>query len=282
MDRSTQRQRIESFRHLHRPNHAFVLPNAWDAATARVFEQAGFSAIGTTSAGVAASLGYADGQYISPDLMLQAIKRIVEATTLPVTADLEAGYGKTIKEVLAIIKKAADLGIAGFNLEDAVLLQGAPKLVDVSFQKEKITAIREYLSSENLPLVLNARTDVFVLSQELPEQCLQQAIQRANAYRDAGADCLFFPGVSESSLIRTLVEEVHGPLNILATAATPPVSDLQRLGVTRVSLGSGPMRASLALTRQIAQELLEKGTYTTFTRDAFSYAALLQLFPSQP
>jgi len=278
MDRYIQRQRIESFRHLHRPNHTFVLPNAWDAATARVFEQAGFPAIGTTSAGVAAALGYADGQHIPADLMLQAIERIVEATTVPVTADLEAGYGTTIKEVLATVKKAADSGIAGFNLEDAALVQGTPQLADVSFQREKIAAIREYLLAEKLPLVLNARTDVFILGQEPPEQCLQQAVQRANAYRDAGADCLFFPGVSESSLIKTLVEEVHGPINILATATTPPVADLQRLGVTRVSLGSGPMRASLALTRQIAQEVREKGTYTTFTRDAFSYTELLQLF----
>jgi 2-methylisocitrate lyase-like PEP mutase family enzyme len=248
-------------RQLHRP--VLVLPNAWDAASARIFERAGFPAIGTTSAGIAFALGYADGERVPRGEMVEAIARIVRAVHVPVTADLEAGYGdaeRTAREVWAA-------GAVGMNLEDGTK-EGLFDLAPV------IRAVRAAVPS----MVVNARTDVFWRCVGDEASRFKRAVERLNAYREAGEDCLFAPGVQDGATIARLVEAVHGPLNVLAVSGTPPVAELKRMGVARASMGSGPMRAALGLLHRIAQQLRRDGSYLAMLNGAMPYAEANSLF----
>jgi len=275
-DTGQQRAKAERLRALHNAPPILVLPNAWDAASARIFEDAGFPAIGTTSAGVAMSLGYADGERISRDEMLEAVRRISHATAVPVTADMEAGFGATIDAVVRTVQGVIAAGAVGMNIEDRQ--PGATTLVEISHQAEIIAAIREAASQAGVPVVVNARVDVYLAGIGEPESRFEHTVKRANTYRDAGADCLFVPGVYDATTIQKLAQEIHGPLNILAGPGVPSARDLEKLGVARVSSGSGPMRATLATTLRIAQELKEQGTFASFTGNSIAYAEANRLF----
>jgi 2-methylisocitrate lyase-like PEP mutase family enzyme len=257
---------------LHQAPPLLVLPNAWDAASARVFEDAGFPAIATTSAGIAYALGYADKQKIGRAEMTDAVARIVRAVHVPVTADMEAGYGDVAATVTAVL----DAGAVGMNLEDATHERGRA-LVTVEEQAQRIREARRTAEARGIPLVINARTDLFLLAADPGVEPVFEAIERLNAYREAGADCLFAPGITDKLRIEALAKAVRGPLNILAGAGTPPVADLELLGVARLSVGSGPMRATMALTKRIAQELREAGTYSLITGATIPYAAANRL-----
>jgi 2-methylisocitrate lyase-like PEP mutase family enzyme len=265
------------FLDLHQASKMLVLPNAWDAASARVFEDAGFSAIGTSSAGAAFSFGYPDGQKISREEMLGVVRRIAGAVEVPVTADMEAGFGATPEEVAGTTQAVIADGAVGMNLEDGV--EGKPEyLADLNLQKEIIRAVLETAESAGVPFVLNARTDIFLNGIGPAETRLARAIQRLNAYREAGAPCLFAPGVKDRETIAQLVRGVRGPLNILATVGTPPIAELQQLGVARVSVGSGPMRATLGFLRRMARELRDQGIFIMMTEGAPTYAEVNRLF----
>jgi 2-methylisocitrate lyase-like PEP mutase family enzyme len=265
------------FLQLHDRREILVLPNAWDVASARIFEDAGFPAIASTSGGIANALGYPDGQHIPRDEMLAVVHRIAEAVAVSVTADMEAGYGLTPEAVADSARQAISAGAVGMNLEDGI--PGRPdRLFDVSQQKEKIRAAVEAGQAMSVPLVLNARTDVFLHSIGPAETRLAHALERLNAYREAGAQCLFAPGVVDERIIAELVRGLEGPLNILAGAGCPSIPTLKRLGVARVSLGSGPMRATLGLLARIARQLREEGSFALMTQDAISYVDANRLF----
>ena len=256
-----QKQKALTFRQLHRGPKTLLLPNVWDVASARLVEEAGYPAVATTSAGVAFSLGYPDGQKISREEMLARVARIVKAVRVPVTADAEAGYGNRPQDAAATAKGVIEAGAVGMNFEDGTGDATHP-LADLSLQLEKIHAIREATSKTEVPLVLNARTDVYLDTVGEPEKRYELALQRAFAYRDAGADCVFVPGVRDPDTIARLVKDLKCPLNILAVPGSPPVAELEKLGVARVSLGSGPMRATMGLLRRLAEELKTSGTYS--------------------
>jgi 2-methylisocitrate lyase-like PEP mutase family enzyme len=259
------------FLELHRGSKILVLPNAWDVASARIFEDAGFPAIGTTSAGVAFSLGYPDGQKISRGEMLAVVRRIAEAVEVPVTADVEAGFGSTPEEVADTAREVIASGAVGMNLEDGV--EEKPDLLaDVNRQKEIIGAVLEVAERAGVPFVLNARTDIFLYGIGPAETRLARAIERLNAYHAAGAPVLFAPGVKDKETIAQLARGLAGPLNILATVGTPPVAELQQLGVARVSVGSGPMRATLGFLGRMARQLREDGAFTMMMDGALPYA----------
>ena len=258
-------------RGLHHSPSILVLPNAWDAASARVIEEAGFPAIATTSAGVAFSLGYPDRQCIGRDEMLEAIRRIASAVRVPVTADIEAGYGETPEAVAETIRGVVEAGAVGVNLEDCWERAGVPVLADIALQQERIRAAREAAS---VPLVINARTDVFL--RRLGDEA--DAVRRLNAYLQAGADCAFPILVREPAVIARLVAAVAGPVNTLAGPGAPSIPELQRLGVARVSFGSALMRASLGLTRRIANQLKSAGTYGSFPEDSLPSPEANRLF----
>lgn len=277
MTSTIQKNRAIQFRQLHSGPSILVLGNAWDVASARIFEQAGFPAIATTSSGVAASLGYPDGQHISRDMLIEVVRHITRVVAHPVTVDIEAGFGKTIQEVLQTIELIIEAGAVGINIEDTTKVEERG-LVEISYQVELLKAIQELSSSLDMPLVINARTDVFLLPSDDPATRLEQAVQRGNAYLQAGADCIFPIGASDAQTIGDLIRSINGPINILAGPTTPSIPELAQLGVARVSFGAGQMRAVLGRLQRIAHELLEQGTYTGMAEEMISGAEFRSLF----
>jgi len=263
------------FRERHLGPGVLVLPNAWDVASARIFEEAGFPAVATTSAGIAFSLGYPDGERIPRGEMFARIARITRAVQVPVTADIEAGYGPTPEHAATATRELIHAGAVGMNLEDA---SGDPDqpLIDLAIAVDKIAAVRGVAAELRVPVVVNARTDVYLRRGGDPGTQFSEALRRLIAYRDAGADCVFAPGLKDAETIGRLVKDVQCPLNILAVPGTPPIPELEKLGVARVSLGSGPMRATLGLLRRMAEELKATGTYSAL-EEAVPYADVNKL-----
>lgn len=276
MDIQGQARKADQLRKLHTSGRILILPNAWDVASARIFEDLGYPAIATTSAGIAASLGYPDGQHISRDEMLDMVGRIARAVHVPVTADLEAGYGPTTDDMVATVKAMAAAGAVGMNLED---ITGSDESthVDLATQIEKIRAIRRAGESIGVPLVLNARTDIYLMPIGPAETRFDRTVERLRAYRQAGADCLFAPGVKDADTIAKLVRAIDGPVNILLSAGAPTIRELEQMGVARASAGSGVMRASLGYARRVARELLETGTYNSMLDGAVPFAELMTI-----
>jgi len=250
----------------------FVLPNAWDPGSARILEQVGFPAIATTSAGIAWSCGVPDGGAMDRDRMLEHIGRIAAAVSVPVTADLEAGYGETAADVGRTVALAVELGVVGANIEDAADggLFGVDEAVD------RIAAARA--AAPRGTFVLNARTDTYFAG--ATGDVFAQTVDRAVRYVDAGADCVFVPGVVEEDTIRRLAAAVPGPLNVVAGLAnTIDAPTLFSLGVRRVSLGGSLARATLSTLERAGRELLDTGTLG-FLDGAIGYADLQRRFRS--
>ena len=241
-----------------------------DLITARVVEEMGAPALATTSAGVANSLGYPDGQRISRGEMLEAVQRIARAVLAPVTADMEAGYANSAESMAETAQQLVETGAVGLNLEDGA--ENESRLIDVKLAVEKITAVRETGTATGVPLVINARTDAYwVKGGNVPDR-FAETVRRAQAYRQAGADCIFVPGLRDAAEIARFLKESPGPLNVLGGAGALPVPELQKLGVARVSVGGGPARAALGILRKIVEELNQSGTYTTIAKNAFPSA----------
>jgi 2-methylisocitrate lyase-like PEP mutase family enzyme len=276
MNVQAQALKAEQLRKLHRGPRMLVLPNAWDVISARIVEELGFPAIATTSAGIAATLGYPDGQKISREEMLGVVARIAKAVHVPVTADVEAGYGVTIDDMTQTVKAVVAAGAVGINLED-VTASDEDSQVDLALQVEKIRAIRRATESLGVPLVLNARTDTYLLPIGPVETRFDRTVERLRAYREAGADCLFAPGLKDPDTIAKLVRAVSGPLNILLMPGMPTLRELENMGVARASAGSGVMRATLGLTRRIAKEMLEAGTYASMLEGTVPFAEVNEL-----
>ncbi|MDQ6620283.1 MAG: isocitrate lyase/phosphoenolpyruvate mutase family protein [Pseudomonadota bacterium] len=272
-----QIEKAQLFQQMHLGPGILVIANAWDAASARVFEHAGVRAVGTGSAGVAFSHGYPDNELIPREVLLAATAEIVRAVQVPVTADILNGLGEGIDAVVRTVREVIALGAVGVNIEDASDT-GGPHLYDAAEQAEKIRAVCDAVRECGVPIVVNARTDSFWLKLGDARHQLRESIARANRYREAGAHCLFLPSVVDRDTIKTLVAEIDGPLNILAAPGCPPVAELQELGVRRVSEGSGPMRACMMLAHHIARELLDHGTYSRFHEDSVPYAEANRLF----
>jgi 2-methylisocitrate lyase-like PEP mutase family enzyme len=262
---SIQKEKAETFLKFHHDKEILVLLNSWDPGSSKLVEACGYKAIATTSMGIAASLGYPDGQIIQLSEMIQVITGIVNAVQVPVSVDIEAGYGKNLDEIVESVKKIIATGIVGINIEDSIDL--SPVLADEMEFCERISAIRALSDSLGFHLVINARTDSFYTSSGSTQEKLSESIRRGNKYREAGADCIFVQPVWEKEIISTLVKEINAPINILSNPSIgeglpPSARELQDLGVARLSLGSSLMKATLALIKKVADELSEKGTYT--------------------
>jgi 2-methylisocitrate lyase-like PEP mutase family enzyme len=271
-----QRTLAAEFAARHQGSDLIVLPNAFDAATARLVATHHPVAVGTTSAGIAAGLGFADGERAPRELMLEAAARIVASVDVGVTVDIEAGYGDERADVRQTVAGVIAMGAIGCNIEDVGHPSGpwAGGLLPVERAMAKISAAREEADAAHVPLVINARTDTFLE----PGDQVEHAIERGNAYLAAGADCVFAPGVGSVAGISRLVAGLRGPLNVYAGPGVPPVSELNRLGVRRVSVGCGPYQACLALIDRISRELLVFGRYDAFTGEQFSVAEMTALF----
>jgi len=270
MNRDTQRAKAEAFRAMHDRSRILVLPNAWDAMSARVIEEAGARAIATTSAGVAFSVGYPDGEAIPRDEMIAAIARIARVTTIPVSADIESGFAHDAREVAETVRHVIDAGAVGINLEDQVH-DGSRSLYDLDVAVERVRAAREAADSAGVPIVINARTDVYLLGTGEPDTRFDHAIRRANAYRKAGADCLFIPTVSRRDDIERIVPALEGPLNLITVPGIPSIPDLERLGVARVSVGGRLTLGAMSALKKTVAELLSTGTYESMLEATTTY-----------
>jgi 2-methylisocitrate lyase-like PEP mutase family enzyme len=256
----SQHARARAFREMHAPaaGRVLVLPNAWDAMSARMIERAGAPAIATTSAGVSWGLGRRDGHGVSRDAMLDVVRRIVAVVRVPVTADVEGGYGAgTPDDVAATVRGALDAGAVGVNLEDSSAPGGG--LHDVAAQAERIAAARE--AAGEAGAFLNARIDTYLLRIGPDAERFDETVRRAHAYARAGADGVFIPGVVDAPTVRRLAAAVPVPLNVMAGPGAPSVAELRALGVARVSLGPTLAQAAMAAVGHAATAVLRDGTY---------------------
>lgn len=275
MDTVTLEARAEILRSLHVPGRPLLLVNAWDGASAAVIARAGAQAIATTSAGAANALGRGDGQRITREQMLSMVAPVAAAVDLPVTADMEAGYGDSPDDAAATARGVLAAGAVGLNLEDTC--DGDEPLLPTERFVAKIAAVRAVATEAGVSLVLNARTDVFIGAVGDPATRLARAIERGQAYLAAGADCVFVPAVADPRQIASLVEEIGGPVSVLAGPGSPPLADLAALGVARISVGSGPYRAALALARRIAEGAYGRGTLDAMIADQIPFAEVESL-----
>jgi 2-methylisocitrate lyase-like PEP mutase family enzyme len=268
--------RAALFAELHQPGKPLRLLNAWDAGSAKVFEAAGAEAIGTTSAGVAFVLGHPDGERITRDDVAASAKAIAEAVDIPVSADIETGFGNSPSEVAETVRMVIAAGAVGVNIEDASGHRHDP-LREIGDAAGRLAAARAAADAEGVALFINARTDVYLLAVGEPETRLAEASARFQAYVEAGASGVFAPRAIDPEEIRALVAATSAPLNVLASGA-PPVDELAALGVARISVGSGPILAALGLIQRCAEEYLNEGTYTAMTEGALSYPDANRLF----
>jgi len=277
MGSSDQKNKAESFRRMHTGGRILLLPNAWDAASARIFEQAGFRAVATTSAGVSNCIGYPDGEMIPRDDMITMIRWIARSVSIPVTADMESGFARDAAEVAETVRMIIAAGAVGINLEDTIHGSSTRELYDVPVAVERIRAAREAANATGVPLVINARTDVYLLAIGEKSARFEHAVRRLTAYREAGADCLYPMGIFDAETIGRLTQAISGPVNVMGLPGAPPATELERLGVARVSTASGPARVAMTATRKIAEQLMRDGSFELF-REALSHQETNALF----
>ena len=258
-DRAVLLAKAKRLRELIDRPETLVLPNVWDVAGARIVAEAGFPVIATSSAGIAWSLGYADGEQITRDEMLFMVRRIAAAVDLPVTADMEAGYGEAPDAVAATVRATLEAGAVGANIEDSSAQGVGHPLLDFELSVERIAAGKAAADEAGIPFVINARTDGFYPG--LSEEAFEETVKRANAYLAAGAGCVFVPFVRDAAMIARLVKAIDGPLNILAAAPSPPIPEMQKMGVARVSIGGLFSLMTYTHVRAACRELRDGGTY---------------------
>ena len=268
----SQKEKAEDFRALHHGKRILILPNGWDVPSARVFENAGFPAIATSSAGMLVSLGYPDGEVISRDEFVSAVGKIARVLSVPLSADVVAGFGKTTKDVLVTVKGILKTGAVGINIED--FAHATKKLYPIERQIENVKAIRKLGETKGIPLVINARTDALRYAEGDEGARFKEAVRRATAYRDAGADCVYPMGLMDAASIANFVKALDFPINIMVRKGLPPITELERLGVARVSFGPGPSYAAMGLLKRAAKEVLERGTYDSLTEGAITFDEL--------
>lgn len=259
MERSEQAAKAAAFREMHRGSDLLVLMNAWDVASAKAIARE-FPAVATSSAAVAGSMGYRDGQNIPVGEVIGFAARLAQAVDVPVSVDFEAGYGDTPEEVAVTVRELIRAGVVGMNMEDG-FYAGVRQLAPVEVHAAKVAAARSVAWSEGVPFFINARTDPFWNKVDEPGACFELAVERAAAYAAAGADGIFVPGVLDPGTIRDLAAAVSLPLNIMAAPGCPPFSMLQSAGVRRVSMGGYPIVAMHQWLSGLARDVRAAGTF---------------------
>lgn len=275
MDKQLRIERATRFRALHDRRRVLLLPNAWDAGSARLFDDLGFPALATTSGGVAWSLGYADGEQLPLAELLAATERMVRVTALPLSVDFEAGFGATPDAVAANVRAIIAAGAAGINVEDGVRHESLRSIDDAA---ARIAAAREAAREAGVPIVINARVDVWMVGGEASEaERLDEALRRARAYLAAGADCVYPIGLAAGATIAALVEAVDAPLNVGARRGLPDLAELGRIGVARVSTATRLATIAYAAARDAARALQASARFDGL-ETAFGYPDMQRLF----
>ncbi len=275
MSKINQKEKAEQFLKLHGQDKLLVLPNIWDPIGARILEAKGYPAAATASAAISSSLGYRDGETIKLSTHLNIIERIVKSVSIPVTADVESGYASNLKGLRKSINMIINTGVAGINIEDSVGKEGVIRNADE--QCERIATVRNVAEEWGLHLVINARIDCFLSdTSNTKEEVTGEVIKRADAYCEAGADCVYPIGVLDLKTIKTLRKEINSPINILGSHKTIPLRTMQEIGINRVTFGPFVFRSALKKFVNIIEELRNLGGYECFSDDTFSYADALE------
>jgi len=262
MTPAQQAQQAEAFRNKHHGPPLLLLPNAWDAMSARIFVAAGFEAVATTSGGVAWALGCADGEQTPWAEVVAATARIVRAVQVPVTADIEAGYGDTPDAMMNSVAAIIRAGAVGVNLEDGTPRGTAP-IRSIADAADRIRAAREAARAAAVPIVINARTDLYLRNIGDEKSRFEEAVERGKAFLAAGADCFYPISLRDPATIGRMVKTLAAPININVRAGLPSVAELEALGVARASTASAVSLMAMSLTRRIADELRTTGRFDT-------------------
>jgi len=277
----SQASKAEVFRALHDRKRVLVLPNAWDVPSARVFEDEEFPAIATSSAGMLVSLGYPDGEDIPNTEFVSAVKRIAKVLSVPLSVDVVGGFGDTPEGVAKMVRAVISAGAVGINIEDFV--HSTKKLLPLEKQEARLRALFRLQKSMGIRFVVNARTDALRYAPGDDDARLEEAIRRAAAFRDLGADCVYPMGLTDASSISRFVRALDFPTNVMVREGLPPVTELKRLGVARVSFGPSASYAAMGLLRRASKEIREKGTYDTLVDGAINFDELNSLaLPRKP
>lgn len=271
----TQRDKAESFRKMHHGRHILVLPNAWDVPSARIFENAGFKAVATSSAGMQVSLGFQDGEKMERTEFFRGVERIARTLTVPLSADIVGGYASDLRGFRKTTVMVVKSGAVGVNIEDSV--HGTRTLIPVNQQLKKIEMLQKTGRELGVQLVVNARTDALNFGQGDGRTKLKEAISRCRAYRDAGADCLYPMGLVDRHSIQKFVDDVQHPVNVMVRKGLPSIDVLEELGVARVSFGPSASYATMSLLKRAAREVTTKGTYRLLTENVIDFAELNSL-----
>jgi len=281
---TSQQQKAQEFHNLHTNDGCFLMPNAWDSGSAKMLVATGFKTIGTTSAGVAFSLGRPDnifcsaGARVDRESMISEVHAIASSVSVPVNADLEGGFGDSPEIVAKTIQLAIDAGAVGGNIEDYTGIEESP-LYETSLAVERIQAARETIDASGMPFVLVGRTDRLNINQ--PDG-FSEAVLRANLYREAGADCLFAPGASDLATVSELVKEINGPINVVMglSGSELSVTQLKETGVRRISIGGSLARAVYYQIQKAAEEMFKEGTFS-FAQNQLPQSELNKIFESR-
>lgn len=269
MEIEKQIKLAERFHELHRQENIFVLPYVWNGGSARIFEKEGFEAVSTTSAGIAYSMGYADGEKVSFEEVVRVTKEIVKAIDTPVSVDIELGYGETPNEIKENVRKLIEVGAVGINIEDGYPGE-IPSLENLERQLDKIKILSELKKEMGIPFFINARTCVYWLKVGDEEKILDEAVKRGNAFLKAGGDCVFIPGGIDYTTAYELVERIEGPVNLIVNPLSISLAKLEKIGVKRVCMGSGATRVAFQEVIDIAKEF-KKGKVNRMLQTKFSY-----------
>jgi 2-methylisocitrate lyase-like PEP mutase family enzyme len=278
---NSQVEKAEVFRRLHNRKDVLVLPNAWDVPSARVFEDEGFPAVATSSAGMMVSLGYPDGEDIPQSEFDAAVKRISRVLSVPLSADVVGGFGDTPEGVARSVRAVIRAGAVGINIEDFV--HNTKKLLPVGKQEAKLRGLVRLRKALKVPFVINARTDALRYAPGNDDERMEEAIRRAEAYRDLGADCVYPMGLTDAASIARFVRALDFPTNVMVRKGLPTVPELKRLGVARVSFGPTASYAAMGLLRRASREVREKGTFDLLVEGAITFDELNSLaLPRKP
>ncbi len=269
-------EKAHYFHRLHASESPLLLGNVWDPLSARILENSGFKAIATSSAAIAFSLGFPDGQHLSFDKLLDVVTKIADSINIPFSVDMEAGYGGSPSDIAERVGRLIEHRIVGINLEDGT---GDPQhpLFESGEVCQRIKAIAKMAERRQWPLFINVRTDAVWVAPKSPLR-IDEAVQRANVYLQAGAHGVFVPGHLNNVAIRRLVQEIDGPLNLITNDASLDMSQYRELGVSRVSLGPRPLQMLIGQLEKMALDLVQKGEFDSLYRGQVSYQDLNDLW----
>jgi 2-methylisocitrate lyase-like PEP mutase family enzyme len=248
---------FETFRQLHYNETPLLIGNVWDVTSAKVFERCGYRAIATSSAAVARSWGYEDGENIPFDLLLKVVERIISNTNIPFSVDMEGGYSRDISKIIQNIEKLYELGVVGINIEDSVKGE-KPYMQSINNFQKIISSITNHLEQKNIKMFVNARTDAFV--RKLPSP-ITETLKRIKVYEDAGANGIFVPLISDKKEIKEVVSATMLPVNVFSTPQLPTFKELTELGVKRISMASSAHGATAKSLEKIIQTILEDQSF---------------------